>query len=109
MIISHFHAHVYYGDETRDLAKNLRKSIEKKFLVEMGRWRERPVGPHPQPMYQVSFQPDIFGTLIPWLMVNRESLSILIHPNTESSIRDHTHYALWLGKPLRLRLKELDS
>ena len=107
-MISHFHAHIYYEDKTRDIAKALRISIEKNYVVEMGRWREEPVGPHPQAMYQVSFQPCLFGTFVPWLMLNRSSLSILVHPNTETSMLDHTKYALWMGKPLRLRLKKLD-
>ena len=107
-MISHFHAHIYYDDETRDKAKTLRISIKKNYLVEMGRWREEPVGPHPQAMYQVSFQPCLFGKIVPWLMLNRSDLSILVHPNTESSILDHTKHALWMGKPLRLRLKKLD-
>ena len=108
-MISHFHAHVYYEDKTKDIAGKLRISIEKNHLVEMGRWREKAVGPHPQAMYQVSFQPCLFGTFVPWLMLNRSCLSILVHPNTESSILDHTKYALWMGKPLRLRLQKLDS
>ncbi|SVC04699.1 uncharacterized protein METZ01_LOCUS257553, partial [marine metagenome] len=49
-MISHFHAHIYYEDTSRDLANNLRTSIKDNFVVEMGRWREHPVGPHPQPM-----------------------------------------------------------
>ena len=107
-MISHFHAHIYYDEASRDTAGKLRNLIEGNFSVEMGRWRDAPVGPHPQPMYQVSFQPKLFGDLIPWLMLNRESLSILVHPNTEASILDHTKHALWLGKRLKLRLKKLD-
>ncbi|MBT06858.1 MAG: 4,5-dioxygenase [Rhodospirillaceae bacterium] len=107
-MISHFHAHIYYEDKTRNMAKALRISMEKNYAVEIGRWREEPVGPHPQAMYQVSFQPCLFGTFVPWLMLNRTGLSILVHPNTESSVLDHTKYALWMGKPLRLRLKRLD-
>ena len=107
-MITHFHAHIYYEDTSRDLASNLRTSIEENFIVEMGRWREQPVGPHPQPMYQVSFQPELFGSFVPWLMLNREPLSVLVHPNTESSILDHTKHALWMGNPLKLRLKKLD-
>ena len=107
-MISHFHAHIYYEDKSRDAAKTLRISIEKNYVVEMGRWRDKPVGPHPQAMYQVSFQPCLFGTFVPWLMLNRSCLSILVHPNTESSILDHTKYALWMGKSLNLRLNKLD-
>ena len=108
-MISHFHAHIYYEDKTRGTARTLRISIEKNYAVEMGRWSEQPVGPHPRAMYQVSFQPCLFGVFVPWLMLNRCGLSILVHPNTESSVLDHTEHALWMGKPLKLRLKRLDG
>ena len=107
-MISHFHAHIYYDDASRDIASKLRNSIENNFIIEMGRWRDEPVGPHPQPMYQVSFQPELFGDFMPWLMLNRGPLSILVHPNTEASVLDHTKHALWMGKPLKLCLKKLD-
>jgi len=32
--------------------------IEQRFTVVMGRWREAPVGPHLQSMYQVAFTND---------------------------------------------------
>jgi aromatic ring-cleaving dioxygenase len=102
-----YHAHVYYDDAARDTAALLREEIERGFEVEMGRWRDAPVGPHPRPMYQVKFGADQFARVVPWLMLNRNGLTILIHPNTGDAYRDHAHNALWLGEKLKLRLDVL--
>lgn len=102
--IRDYHAHVYYAPTSRKIAARLRNAIEKTFRVEMGRWREEPVGPHPKSMYQVKFKRGEFSRIVPWLMLNRTGLSILVHPNTGDDYHDHAINALWLGKPLRLRL-----
>ena len=102
--ISSYHAHVYYDSASRAEAAALREALERDFKVEMGRWRASPVGPHPQAMYQVKFGPDQFARIVPWLMLNRGGLTILIHPNTADAYRDHAEHALWLGQKLSLRL-----
>jgi DOPA 4,5-dioxygenase len=71
----------------------------------MGRWREEPVGPHPQSMYQVAFESAEFSRLVPWLMINRRGLPILVHPETGDNYADHAINALWLGDKLKLRLE----
>ena len=103
-IISCYHAHIYYDDASRDTAARLRETIECIFNVEMGRWRDAPVGPHPQSMYQVKFDPDEFAKIVPWLMLNRAGLNILVHPETTDAYTDHAINALWLGEKLQLRL-----
>jgi aromatic ring-cleaving dioxygenase len=40
-------------------------------------------------------------------MLNREDLSILVHPLTGDSVADHTRFALWLGSPVPLRVEVL--
>lgn len=109
MTIENYHAHVYYDEVSRHAAEVLREEIAERFVVKMGRWREEPVGPHPQAMYQVAFEPELFSTIVPWLLINRNNLDILIHPNTGTSLGDHTNHALWLGNKLTLRLGELDK
>ena len=52
-------------------------------------------------MYQVAFADEEFPGLVPWLMLNREELNVLVHPLTDDSVADHTHFALWLGRPCR--------
>jgi aromatic ring-cleaving dioxygenase len=105
--ISDYHAHVYYDDRSRAQAAHLREALQRGFEVMMGRWRDAPVGPHPQPMYQVKFGPDQFARLVPWLMLNRSGLTILIHPNSGNAYQDHAENALWLGQKLQLRLEVL--
>jgi len=106
-IINCYHAHIYYDDASRDTAARIREAIERNFKVEMGRWRDAPVGPHPQPMYQVKFDPEEFGRIVPWLMLNRSGLNILVHPETTDAYTDHAVNALWLGEKLKLRLDVL--
>ena len=38
--------------------------------------------------------------MVPWLALNREGLSILVHPNTDNQRLDHMVRALWLGPEL---------
>jgi DOPA 4,5-dioxygenase len=102
--IEDYHAHIYYDAGSREVAAELRATIENNFTVEMGRWRDEPVGPHPQSMYQVKFATAEFSRIVPWLMLNRRGLDILVHPNTGDAYEDHATHALWLGEKLRLRL-----
>ena len=44
--IKDWHAHVYFDPATRDPAWALRERIEKEFEIQMGRFHEKPVGPH---------------------------------------------------------------
>jgi DOPA 4,5-dioxygenase len=107
-IISGYHAHLYYAPETRSVAERLRAAIGENFpRVWIGSWHDEPVGPHPVPMYQVAFPVDEFPLLVPWLMLNREGLDILVHPLTDDSVADHTAFALWLGTPLPLHVEVL--
>ena len=109
MTIDSYHAHVYYDEKSKQAAEELRSQILQKFVVKMGRWREEPVGPHPQAMYQVAFQPEMFATIVPWLLINRKGLDILVHPNTGVSLKDHTSHELWLGNKRHLRLGGLEA
>lgn len=99
-----FHAHIYYDEQIRDSAAALREAIELRFEVRMGRWREDPVGPHPQSMYQVAFTPDVFAEIVPWLMLNHGPHSVFIHPETDDELKDHSLHEMWLGKKLVLNL-----
>jgi aromatic ring-cleaving dioxygenase len=105
--IRSYHAHIYYDPETRKEAERLREGIGANFKVELGRWHDELVGPHPTSMYQVAFAVDEFPRLVPWLMLNRSSLNVLVHPQTGDSYDDHAMHALWLGTKLPLRLDGL--
>lgn len=99
-----WHAHVYFDPaSTRDRAERVRAGIAARFKVQMGRWHEALVGPHTGSMYQVAFEPPLFADLVAWLALNREGLSVLVHPNTLAPRADHLAHAIWLGTPLPVR------
>ena len=72
-------------------------------MARLGSWHDKPVGPHVKPMYQVAFAVELFPRFVPWLMLNRMGLSVLIHPNTRRPHDDHLVNALWLGERLPLK------
>ncbi|MBW4696551.1 MAG: DOPA 4,5-dioxygenase family protein [Aphanocapsa lilacina HA4352-LM1] len=103
--ISSFHAHVYYDPSSREAAARVREALAERFIVQLGRWHDQPIGPHPKAMYQVVFGLDQFAGVVPWLMLHREGLTILVHPETGDDLADHRHHALWLGEKLELNLE----
>jgi aromatic ring-cleaving dioxygenase len=105
--VSGYHAHVYYGPATRPVAERLRDTMVSKFLVRLGAFSDEPIGPHPISQFNVMFQPGEFQDIVPWLMLNREGLDILVHPLTDDMVDDHTVYALWLGTPVKLKLNTM--
>jgi len=99
--IGSFHAHIYFdGDAQREAALALREQIAQRFGVTLGRVHDRLVGPHARAMYQVAFDAASFGNFVPWLMLNRQGLTVLVHPNTRDTRRDHLVHALWMGEML---------
>jgi len=98
-----YHAHIYYDPPaTRATAEALRQRIAERFVVQLGRWHDVPVGPHANAMFQVAFSPPVFASFVPWLMLNRNGLNVLVHPNTLAPRDDHLEHALWLGQRLPL-------
>lgn len=77
--------------------------------MRMGRWRDEPVGPHPKPMFQMAFGAETFKDIVPWLMLNRAGLSILVHPETGDDVPDHRDHPLWLGDKLDLDISFLEA
>lgn len=106
-VITGYHAHVYYDDETKPRAERLRQGLEAAFDVQLGRWHDRPIGPHPCGSYQVAFGPEVFSQIVPWLALNRDGLTVFIHTETGDDVPDHTDHAIWLGDRQELDLDAL--
>jgi len=102
-----YHAHVYYNADTKPVAARLREALVAKFNLEPGAFSDEPRGPHPISQFNVIFEAPEFQHIVPWLMLNREGLDVLVHPLTESSYDDHSKNALWLGTPVPMRLDVL--
>jgi aromatic ring-cleaving dioxygenase len=103
-----YHAHIYYDPKgTRAVAERVCAAIDEKFRVEIDGFRDTPVGPHPIANVLVVFKPDQFEQVVPYLMLNREGLDVLVHPLTEDAVEDHSSYAIWLGNPVELKLNTL--
>ncbi|MGY3803768.1 DOPA 4,5-dioxygenase family protein [Pigmentibacter ruber] len=105
--ILNFHAHVYYTLESKETAKLLYQEIAERFRIQLGMMYDFAAGPHTYPQFEVAFTTNEFSNLIPWLMLNRMGLSILIHTNTVYPRDDHLKTCFWLGKQLPLKGEKL--
>lgn len=107
--ITSWHAHVYFDAGTRDAAWDLRELIARELSrhVQIGRFHEKPVGPHPVWTYQLAFDAPDFSHVVGWLVLNHGALDVFIHPNTGDALSDHRDAALWLGKSYALNLRAL--
>jgi aromatic ring-cleaving dioxygenase len=105
--IDGYHAHVYYDPTTRARAAQLRETIASALGVEVRELSDEPRGPHPVPQFRFMFTAAQFDHVVPWLMLNRQSLDVLVHPLTDNSYDDHSRYAVWLGSPVPLRLNTM--
>lgn len=100
-----YHAHLYFSDAaSMQAAMRVADLAVKAFPVKIGRFHQRPVGPHPLWSCQISFAAETFGDFIPWLMLNRGEIDVFLHPLTGDDYLDHTQGASWLGKSYALDL-----
>lgn len=100
-----YHAHIYYDTATtRPAAERLCAALGDQFRVEIAGFRDEPRGPHPISNVLVIFKSDQFERIVPYLMLNRGGLDVLVHPLTEDAVLDHSSYAVWLGNPVPLKL-----
>ncbi|KAF8582779.1 hypothetical protein K439DRAFT_1350499 [Ramaria rubella] len=98
-----FDFHIYYqqnNEKQVEYARALHERIRREFPeLRIYRFWDRPVGPHPVAMFEVNvFDPHQTGALFSFLAVNRGPCSVLIHPNTNDAVRDHTELATWMGE-----------
>jgi len=103
--IKDYHIHVYYDADTKPKAEALRAKLEAAFpSASYGRWHDKPVGPHPHWSYQVQFPGDLFAGIVPFVALERDGLTVLVHPNTGDDLADHRDYAVWMGDMPALKL-----
>lgn len=103
-----YHAHIYYDvEKTRAVAERVCAALGDQFRVEIPDFRDEPRGPHPISNALVIFKPEEFEGVVPWLMLNRDGLDVLVHPLTLDAVEDHRGYAMWLGSPVELKLHVL--
>ncbi len=105
--IKGYHAHVYFDAATVEQARALRERVGEEFDYAVGRFHEKNVGPHPRWSFQIAFEPDKFGTIVPWLALNRKGLTVFVHGLSGEDIYDHTELVMWLGDSVELNLDAL--
>jgi DOPA 4,5-dioxygenase len=104
MEINDYHIHLYFNDQTIDIAKNICAEITKHFPVQIGRFHEKNVGPHPRWSVQILIEVKDFGDVLSWVAMNRQGLTVFTHPNTGNDLLDHKNHAIWMGEVLNLNL-----
>lgn len=100
-----FHAHVYYDAATLAQARALCEEARDRFGIAMGRLHQAEVGPHPRWSCQLTIPPGLFGAVIPWLALNRNGLTVFVHPETGDDLADHSRHAIWMGGMPALKLE----
>lgn len=103
-IVLGYHVHVYFDESTANVADRICTLAHEKYGVVKGRMHHQPVGPHPAPSCQLSATPEQFTALLPWITLNREGLTVFIHPETGDALADHRDHAVWIGESLPLHL-----
>lgn len=101
-----FHAHVYFELHQTQAVNELCARAAAAFDVRVGHLHSRPIGPHPMPSCQISCSPELFGALLPWLIANRQGLTVFCHAMTGNGLRDHTENAFWLGNSQSIDLTQ---
>jgi len=99
-----YHAHVYFDAESAARARRLCVAAARALDIEVGRFHEKLVGPHPCWSCQLKFDMATFNDVIPWLDSHRDDLTIFVHGLTGDDLTDHTDHAHWLGDPIPLDL-----
>jgi DOPA 4,5-dioxygenase len=95
--IENFHAHIYFDPHQVEAARALAEEARALFGVAVGRFHERPVGPHPRGSCQLTVATERFGDFAVWAALNRGGLTLFAHPTTGADLADHGSHAIWFG------------
>ena len=99
--------HIYWrNNNERNEALALQKVLTEND-VQTFPFVEKPIGPHPYPMFESHVTNQKLTVIESLLITNRKSCSILIYQKTGDHIYDHTKGARFLGEPLELNIEFL--
>lgn len=105
-IIQDWHVHVYYEAATKATAEAVRADVETGLAgLPIGRMHDGPVGPHPIGSFQVLIPNDRLAEATAWFALNRQGLTVLLHPNTEDDLKDHRDYPIWFGSAPKIKFE----
>ena len=101
--------HIYWRntDERNEALELQRVLIENN--IQTFPFVEKPIGPHPYPMFESHVTNQTLPAIELLLAANRKSCSILIHEKTDDLVYDHTKGARFLGEPLELNIEFLKN
>ena len=108
-LIHSWHAHLYFDAGSRAAAWALRETARSELAawVQVGRFHEQALGPHPIGSSQLAFAAEHLSPVLGWLVLNHGGVDVFLHPNTGDALRDHRDSALWLGRSHILNLAAL--
>ena len=94
--------HIYWrNSDEREEALELQKVLIES-NVQTFPFVEKPIGPHPYPMFESHVTTQTLPVIESLLAVHIKGCSILIHEKTGDHVYDHTKGARFLGEPLEL-------
>jgi aromatic ring-cleaving dioxygenase len=98
-----YHVHIYFDPNTYSnaVARVLESEMLSLFPQHIN--ASSPVGivgPHTKDNIVVEINKDTVTDIVPWLQFNNRGLSILIHPESGDTLRDHENAGLWLNTPV---------
>jgi DOPA 4,5-dioxygenase len=108
-----YHAHIYYGPDTRALAETARLRLRRMMelgevprLLFVGQLKDYKAGPHPVPQFEIHYTQEALPAIL--RLIEESKLTALVHPLTDDDLADHTALAYWVGTPIDLDLTTLD-
>jgi aromatic ring-cleaving dioxygenase len=107
-----FDVHVYYAiPDQQPKALALREKMQRRFAwMRFYEPRNRPIGPHPIPMWEADFgaykNRHKWKEVCEFLEEEHGDLSVLVHPHSiDGDYADHTDNARWIGAKQKLLIQ----
>lgn len=102
---AHLDVHVYFSLDAEPTMQLVYRDLKAAFpACPIYDPVNRPIGPHPMPMFEFHISPKDAASVMQWLIVHGRGLRALVHPHTGDGLADHTRLARWVGEPLKLNV-----